>query len=57
MDQNNINSTSRDLIDAVRDIFVTEAAKDAGNAPQFNRAVELMTELRPDPNRHRRPTG
>ncbi len=51
MDQNNINSTSRDLIDAVRDIFVTEAAKDAGNAPQFNRALELMTELRPDPNR------
>ena len=55
MDQDRINSASRDLIDAVRDIFVTEAAKDAGNAPQLNRALDLMAQLQPDPN-HPEPT-
>jgi len=46
-----INSTTMDLVDAVRDIFEAEATGDAVNAPQLKRALELMKELRPDPER------
>ena len=51
MEQGALDRSSTELITAVRDIFVTEAAKDAGNAPQLNRALDLMGELRPDPDR------
>jgi len=40
-----------DLIDAVRNIFAAEAARDTAKAPQLNRVLTLMQELRPNPDR------
>ncbi len=51
MDEDKINSTAMDLVNAVRDIFEAEVAKDAAKAPQLKRVLELMKELRPDPER------
>jgi len=49
MNEGKINSAAMDVVSAVRDIFEAEAAKDAANAPQLQRALTLMQELRPDP--------
>ena len=51
MDEEKIDSTAMDLVNAVRDIFEAEVARDAAKAPQLKRALELMQELRPDPER------
>jgi hypothetical protein len=51
MEQDKINKSSMDLVNAVRDIFTAEAAKDPDKAPQLNRALALMQELRLDPER------
>ena len=40
-----------DLLNAVRDIFEAEVAKDTAAAPQLKRVVALMQELRLDPER------
>ena len=47
--QDEINRTSSDLVSAVRNIFETEAARDPVKAPQLKQALDLMLELRPDP--------
>ena len=49
MEQDKVNSSTMDLINAVRDIFEAEAAKDLGAAPQLKRVLALLPELRPDP--------
>ncbi len=49
MKQNEINRSTMDLIDAVRDIFAAEVAKDTDSAPQLKRVLALMQELRPEP--------
>ena len=36
-----------DLIDAVRELFEREAENDAADAAQLQRALRLMTQLRP----------
>ena len=51
MEQDKVNTSTLDLVNAVRDIFVAEAAKDKAKAPQLNSALALMQELRPDPER------
>ncbi|MFQ5548657.1 MAG: dimethylsulfonioproprionate lyase family protein [Woeseia sp.] len=40
-----------DLVNAVRVIFEAEAVKDTAKAPQLKRALTLMQELRPGPER------
>jgi hypothetical protein len=47
MEPDKFDSAVTDLVNAVRDIFEAEAAKDAAKAPQLNRALALMQELRP----------
>ena len=51
MDDEKVNKSTMDLVGAVRDIFEAEAAKDSGKAPQLQRALALMQELRLDPDR------
>ncbi len=51
MEQDKVNSSTMDLINAVRDIFEAEVAKDLGAAPQLKRVLALMHELRLDPER------
>ena len=51
MKQDEVNRSSTDLIDAVRDIFEAESARDAAKAPQLKRVLDLLPELRPDPDR------
>lgn len=51
MEQDDINRSSTDLINAVRDVFEAEVAKDTACAPQLKRVLALMQELRPDPER------
>ncbi len=50
MEQEKINRSKTELVNAVRDIFTAEAAKDPAKAPQIERALSLMEELRPDPD-------
>ena len=51
MDEDKANNSMMDLVAVVRDIFEAEAAKDSGAAPQLQRALTLMQELQPDPDR------
>ena len=51
MEQDKVNSSTTDLINAVRDIFAAEVAKDTGAAPQLKRVLALLPELRLDPER------
>ena len=51
MDDEKVNKSTMDLVGAVRDIFEAEAAKDSGKAPQLQRALALMQELRLNPDR------
>ena len=51
MDEDKVNNSMMDLVAAVRDIFKAEAARDAAKAPQLQRALALMQELRLDPDR------
>lgn len=45
-----IANASAEFIEAVRDIFAAEAAANSDAAPQLNRVLEYMQELRPDPD-------
>ncbi len=51
MEQDKVNSSTMDLINAVRDIFEAEVAKDMAAAPQLKRVLALLPELRLDPER------
>ena len=51
MQQDKVNSASMELVNAVREIFQAEAAKDTVDTSQLKRALALMQELRPDPER------
>ena len=51
MDKDEINSSTMDLVGAVRNLFEAEAAEDLGLAPQLQRALALMQELQLDPER------
>ncbi len=51
MEQDKVKKSSTDLINAVRDIFAAEAAKDSAKAEQLNRVLALMQELGLDPDR------
>ncbi len=49
MEQDKVNTSTMALVNAVRDIFETEAANDAAKAPQLQGALNLMQELRLNP--------
>ena len=51
MEQPEVREPSMDLVDAVRGIFEAAATSDADKAPQLARVLELMKELRPEPQR------
>ncbi|MFQ5983563.1 MAG: dimethylsulfonioproprionate lyase family protein, partial [Woeseiaceae bacterium] len=51
MKEDATNRSTMDLVAAVQNIFEAEAAKDAAKAPQLKRALALMQELRPNPDR------
>ncbi len=51
MDEDKVNSSAMDLVNAVRDLFEAEVAQDTAKAPQLQRTLALMQELRPDPER------
>ncbi len=51
MEQDKVNSSTMDLINAVREIFEAKVAKDSGAAPQLKRVLALLPELRLDPER------
>lgn len=51
MEQNEIERSTTDLINSVREIFETELAKGTAAAPILERALALMPELRLDPER------
>ena len=51
MEQERVNRSTMDLVGAVRDLFEAEAAQDTTKSPQLQRALALMQELRPDPER------
>ena len=51
MEQDKVNKSTTDLIDAVRDIFATEIAKDTAAAAQLKRVLDQLPELRLDPER------
>jgi hypothetical protein len=51
MDEERIKSSTTELIEAVRVIFEAEVAKDMASAPQLERVLALMQELRLDPER------
>ena len=51
MEQDEVNSSTMGLVDAVRAIFEGEVAKDAEKAPQLKRVLAFMQELRLDPDR------
>ena len=42
MDKDEVNSSTMDIVSAVRDLFEAEAARDADKAPQLKRALALM---------------
>ncbi len=49
MEQENTKRLTIELINAVRDIFATEAAKDTAAAPTLERVISLLPELRLNP--------
>ncbi len=51
MEQDKVNSSAKDLVNAVRDIFEIEVAKATINAPQLKRVLAVLPELRLDPKR------
>ena len=51
MEQDRVDRSTTDLINAVRDIFEAEVAKDMASAPQLKRVLALLPELRLDPER------
>ncbi len=51
MEQDNVDRSTTDLINAVRDIFEAEVTKDTAAAPQLKRVLDLLPELRLDPER------
>ena len=51
MDEEQFNNAAMRVVDAVRDIFEAEFARGTYTAPQLRRALTLMQELRPDPDR------
>ena len=51
MEQDKVNSSTMDLISAVRDIFEAKVAKDSGAAPQLKSVLALLPELRLDSER------
>ena len=51
MQQDAISRRTMDLVKSVREIFEGEATRDPAKAPQLNRALALMLELRPNPER------
>lgn len=51
MGQNKINRSTTDLINAVRDIFAAEVARNTANAAHLQRVLDLLPELRLDPQR------
>ncbi len=51
MEQDKVNGSTMNLVNAVRDIFEAEVAKDLGAAPQLKRVLAVLPELRLDPER------
>ncbi len=51
MEEDKVKSSTMDFINAVRDIFAAEVAKDTPAAPQLKRVLALLPELRSDPER------
>ena len=51
MNEERFEKLSAELVDAVCAAFEAEADKNADNAPQLNRVLNYMQELRPDPDR------
>ena len=51
MEEDKVKSSTTDLVNAVRDLFEAETAKDMAKAPQLKRALALMQELRLDSER------
>ena len=51
LEQEKLERSTTDLINAVREVFETEAATDSAKAPQLQRALTLMQELRLNPDR------
>ncbi len=51
MNQEDINHWSKELVDAVQDLFKAEIARGNSDIPMLERALTLMQELRPDPDR------
>ncbi len=51
MEQNKVNNSTMDLINAVRAIFEAEVAKNPDSAPQLQRVLALLPELRLDSDR------
>ena len=49
MEKDNISVAMQQLIDAVRQIFETEASKDTAGSPALQRILALLPELRLDP--------
>ena len=50
MHQDEIDRQAMKLVDAVREIFAAEIAKDTACAEQLERVLVLMAQLHPDPN-------
>ncbi len=51
MEQDKVNRSTMDLIDAVRVIFEAEVAEDTASAPPLQRVLALLPKLRPDSDR------
>ncbi len=51
MQQDKVVNSTTDLVNAVRNIFEAEAAKDTAAAPPLKRVLTLLPELRLDPER------
>ncbi len=51
MEQDKVNGSTMDLIDAVRVVFEAEVAIDTASAPQLQRVLALLPELRLDSDR------
>ena len=51
MDKDKVNKSTMDLVSSVRDLFEAEAARNKDKAPQLQRALALMQELRLNPER------
>ena len=51
MDDTDIDRAAMDLVAGVREIFEAEKERNAGCAGLLDRALTLMSDLRPDPER------